>query len=381
MRRTARAFTLIELLVVIAIIAVLIALLLPAVQAAREAARRVQCVNNMKQIGLGLHNYISSFDALPPGEFWPRLSNGAINSSANNDWGPLARMLGYMEQTALYNAANFQLCIMYDVAPLARTYGNSTVVATRLNTFLCPSTPPPSYNLSSFPFAGLTLPAPGNTYFASMGSCFEFYAGQTTGPPNGPFYAMLKAGGVVRLAAVTDGTSNTVAFGEWKIGDGNPNQLTMPTDVSFIGTYPVINGVQQSRGTPGLVFGPGTNPSGLLTWLQACSAAMPASGSAPVDHQGGEMWASGNTELGMGNLVLPPNAPYYYCSTGGAAVASLGYGFDWPGVWGLASYHPGGANVLMLDGSVRFLKNSVNIVTVWELGSIAQGEVISSDSY
>jgi prepilin-type N-terminal cleavage/methylation domain-containing protein/prepilin-type processing-associated H-X9-DG protein len=379
MKKTARAFTLIELLVVIAIIAVLIALLLPAVQAAREAARRIQCTNNMKQIGLGIHNYISANDSLPPGAFWGRQSSGALNS--NNEWGPLARLLGFMDQTPLYNAANFQLCIMYDNASLSGVYGNSTVVATRLSAYLCPSTPPPSFNLSLFPFAGLTLPAPGNSYFASMGACFEFYVGQTTGPPNGPFPVMLQGGGVVRLSNLTDGTSNTVGFGEWKIGDGNPSQLTLPTDVSFIGTYPTINGVQQSRGTPGLVFGPGTDPSGLISWMQSCTAAMPGSGSATVNHQGGELWASGNTELGLGNLVVPPNSPYYYCSVAPTSMASLGYGFDWPGVWGMASYHPGGANILMLDGSVRFLKNSANIVTVWSLGSIAQGEVISSDSY
>jgi prepilin-type processing-associated H-X9-DG protein len=227
----------------------------------------------------------------------------------------------------------------------------------------------------------MTLPAPGCSYFASMGACFEFYAGQTTGPPNGPFYVTLQTGGVVRLSNITDGTSNTVAFGEWKIGDGNTGQLTLPTDISFIGTYPVINGVQQSRGTPGLVFGPGTNPAGLLTWMQQCTAAMPGSGAANVNHVGGEAWATGLTEITMGNLCLPPNPPYYNCSTASTALASQGYGFDWPGVWGLASYHPGGANIVMMDGSVRFLKDSTNILTVWSLGSIAQGEVISSDSY
>src|SRR5215216_5441603 len=127
MRR--RGFTLIELLVVIAIIAVLIALLLPAVQAAREAARRTQCINNLKQIGLGLHNYISTNDALPPGAFFGRRSDGTLSS--NNDWGPLARLLGFMEQQAVYNAANFNLCMMNDNGSLAAVYANSTVALSR----------------------------------------------------------------------------------------------------------------------------------------------------------------------------------------------------------------------------------------------------------
>src|SRR4051794_11160659 len=149
-RRTGRrGFTLIELLVVIAIIAVLIALLLPAVQAAREAARRMSCTNNMKQIALGVHNYISTYDSLPPGAFWGRRSDGTQNS--NNDWGPLARLLGYMEQQALYNAANFSLCMMNDNGNLAGVYGNSTVVTLRVASFLCPSSPEPSFNLAGAP--------------------------------------------------------------------------------------------------------------------------------------------------------------------------------------------------------------------------------------
>src|SRR5215212_2443289 len=132
----ARGFTLVELLVVIAIIGVLVALLLPAVQAAREAARRMSCTNNMKQIALGVHNYISSNDSLPPGAFWGRRSDGTLNS--NNDWGPLARLLGYMDQQPLYNAANFSLCMMNDNGSLVGVYGNSTVVCLRMATFLCP---------------------------------------------------------------------------------------------------------------------------------------------------------------------------------------------------------------------------------------------------
>ena len=139
--RWRRGFTLIELLVVIAIIAVLIALLLPAVQSAREAARRVQCVNNLKQIGLAIHNYISANDCVPAGGFpaWVQESQYYIY---NGDFSVHFRLLPFLEQQNLANAANYSFAVFNSsVGDVI----NSTVQATRLNAFLCPSDTPPNW--------------------------------------------------------------------------------------------------------------------------------------------------------------------------------------------------------------------------------------------
>src|ERR1700674_3071714 len=139
-----RGFTLIELLVVIAIIAALIALLLPAVQAAREAARRSQCINNLKQVGLALHNYHQTNDCFPPGGLAMRASDtGTVGT--NVGFAPQPRLLAGGEQQPLYNALNFSLGSNNDV------YGagcNSTVTSSRLSVFLCPSSVPPSWSMN-----------------------------------------------------------------------------------------------------------------------------------------------------------------------------------------------------------------------------------------
>jgi prepilin-type N-terminal cleavage/methylation domain-containing protein/prepilin-type processing-associated H-X9-DG protein len=368
--RRPAGFTLIELLVVIAIIAVLIALLLPAVQAAREAARRASCVNNMKQIGIGLHNYVSANDSLPPGWFQARLSSGALLGT--NDWSVHTRLLQFMEQSALFNAANFAFGCINDVAPKVGVAANSTVVVTRLNTFLCPSTPTPGFNLAYYQYA---VTAPGNSYFASMGSSLEFSDAQTPGSPNGPFRYEPSPLAPQKIASVTDGLSNTIAFGEWKIGDGNTAITTLPTDTAWVGGLPSFPG-GAGRGSVYM-----TMPAGgpyLIPWLQKCNASMPQSSQAANgDHAVGEMWAAGTVPLACGNTLVPPNPLYYNC--GDQTPANSGFSF--PGNYGMSSYHPGGANVLMCDGSVRFLKNSTNIATVWALGSIAQGEIISADAF
>src|SRR4051794_29764845 len=140
-----RGFTLIELLVVIAIIAVLIALLLPAVQAARESARRIQCTNNLKQLGLALHNYHSSLNCFPVGFLYPTSTTGLLAPALHYRWSVLAQMSPYLEQTNIYNALNMNWPIAagpggaFGTPAWTPFPANTTVMAAKVNVFLCPS--------------------------------------------------------------------------------------------------------------------------------------------------------------------------------------------------------------------------------------------------
>jgi prepilin-type N-terminal cleavage/methylation domain-containing protein/prepilin-type processing-associated H-X9-DG protein len=356
-----RGFTLIELLVVIAIIAVLIALLLPAVQAAREAARRAQCTNNLKQLGLALQNYHSTNDVFP-GAYPATTIQGAVTSSWGS-WGPHALLLPYMEQSTIYAAINFNL-------PSQGGGGyngfeaQTSAIALKISAFVCPSAPNPASTLYG-------RQTPGNSYFASVGSSLVWEAAFGPGNPlqtrpNGIFMYL----GAVGLRDITDGSSNTIALGEWRIGDFDQNKLGIQDVIAVNGTY--IGG---SFDTPSnnMPFG-GTF---LQAYLNTCAGLYQSSiGTANNRSWIGEQWAPGMFGRTLGNTLLAPNATYPNC------VATTGNGdFDNAGRFGLSSFHPGGANVAFADGSVRFLKSSTALQTMWALGSISQGEVLSSDSY
>ncbi len=198
--RKRRGFTLIELLVVIAIIAVLIALLLPAVQAAREAARRSQCVNNLKQLSLAVMNYESSNGTLPP--------TGTAQTPTLNGFALKPRILPYFEQQALYNTINWSFAYNDPSAV------NSTSYVAKLNTILCPSdtnVPAGTVNLN-----GVTYQVGYTSYPNSIGTLYANYAG-TGSTPDGPAWR-LAGDPPVRLAMVADGTSNTAIFSEWVRG-------------------------------------------------------------------------------------------------------------------------------------------------------------------
>jgi len=368
-RPDGRGFTLIELLVVIAIIAVLIALLLPAVQSAREAARRAQCINNMHQLGLALHNYLTSNDAIP--HVYPLwYSPPSLGYSDGwGAWSPQSHMFPYLEQGPLYNAINFGMANRYTA------WANMSLLGTRIASFLCPSSPVAQGNVACCNL----IKSPGNNYFASVGPSIGWESPQN---PTGLFsweYNPSFMGNWAPQTApisfrdITDGLSGTIAFGEWRTGDFNCSKLSVPQDV--------INPVPW----PGISYNApfaGSALTSFLGWLNSCAAAAPGS----INH-GGTNWEYNMSYLGiswdqglfgytLGNTLLAPNPQYPNCRT-----CSWNGDWDCPGMYGLSSYHPGGGNVAMADGSVRFLKSSTAMTVVWALGSRAGGEVVSSDQY
>jgi prepilin-type processing-associated H-X9-DG protein len=216
-----------------------------------------------------------------------------------------------------------------------------------------------------------------------MGSSLEWggYPGPLSGPantPNGPPNGPFNSGGrPIGLRDVTDGSSNTVACGEWRMGSGvrasvTPVKVTIPTDVIMMGSLP--SGVTRNSATMSMPNA--TLIAGLQPWLQQC--AKNAGNSSMRFNKTttlGEAWTLGSPIYTMGNMLVPPNPKTPNCSL------SSGNNNNQPGVYSLSSRHSGGANVLFCDGSVKFLKDSTSIQTIWALGSRAGGEVISADSY
>ncbi|GIW86587.1 MAG: prepilin-type N-terminal cleavage/methylation domain-containing protein [Isosphaeraceae bacterium] len=368
-RDARRAFTLIELLVVIAIIGVLIALLLPAVQSAREAARRAQCTNNMKQLGLALANYESTHGVYPAA-----YGTRGFDFSAWGTWGswsPQSQLLPFLEMVPTYNAINFGLFSHGDNGRQA----NETAITTRVSSFLCPSSPLPIGT-----YYGRVRP--GNTYFASVGGSFNWIGNMAAGRPNGIFMLGGSANEwekttPITIAAVTDGTTNTVAFGEWRLGDFNDRKLSIPQDV--VNLRQNAPGISDYWGNPLAVMPDGAIP--FQQWLDLCA------GFAPASTQGSEPWRTNMSYLGqawnqgmfgwtLGNTLLPPNSRYPNCRT-------CAWDGDWdcPGMYTFSSFHPGGCNAAFADGSVRFIKSTADRLIIWAIGSRDQGEAISQESY
>jgi prepilin-type N-terminal cleavage/methylation domain-containing protein/prepilin-type processing-associated H-X9-DG protein len=354
-------FTLIELLVVIAIIAVLIALLLPAVQAAREAARRMQCVNNLKQIGLASYNYSENYGSFPIG-------HGPVNY---NDWGGLAFILPFSEQTPLYNSINF---IYGGANPTNRI--NSTVFATYINSYNCPSDGRDAYTYSS----GIGYNPPHFNYTASAGSIplddWQYFGGtclcdgiycHVDGSTLPGYSADLgpPSGFVVNAAMITDGLSNTAAWSERVRGIGYDENGTVDPQPPSTTLWYIPDFTQG-----GTVADVPTVYANCIASTTVYSASISPTGS--TQRHVGWLWWSGSFNSARYSHTMPPNAKL--CVYGG----DDNYAAE---AYGPLSRHPGGANVAFADGSVRFIKQSVAPPTWWALGSRAGGEIISADQY
>jgi prepilin-type N-terminal cleavage/methylation domain-containing protein/prepilin-type processing-associated H-X9-DG protein len=355
-----RGFTLIELLVVIAIIAVLIALLLPAVQSAREAARRIQCTNNLKQIGLALQNYHSANGSFPiggtvaiPG------GNYGMSEFAWGSWSVQALMLPFIEQMPLYNAANFG----WSTNIGAGVKINSTVFNANIAAFLCPSdglaATPGSYAVSNNNYFGSI----GTTTYPSAQTATGIFAPGTSNQTSG--YSLNRI--AYNMASVTDGTSNTIAFAEAVVGD--QSHFT-----------PYRDGVAWTASGPYYqAFDAWAQQSYVMKGIQACAGMWSSKQNPPAQEDKGWRWASDMTGHSLFNTIIPPSSTQYPWS--GCRSDNTGGPVSDGQYENANSYHPGGCNVAFVDGSVRFIKSSISMNTWWSLGTKGNGEVISSDSY
>lgn len=361
--RRSRGFTLIELLVVIAIISVLIALLLPAVQSAREAARRAQCTNNLKQLGLAAQNYVSVHNVLPPHGMFLGPAYGTPPPPTWDGWGWAASwttvMLPQLEQQPLFNSFNFNLD--------ASIPANYTVGFNQLGFLLCPSDgtnkrvaePWGSSNYSG------NWGGPGiiRNWSGVIVPHYTRYPGAWWGNDSNL--------GVFGMESITDGTSNTSLFSERLLGLPPGEQVQSPADADG----------KRGVWTLGALNANTRDANQARAAVQQCrNITGPSRGTPHWSYLSGAHWSLSYPWHWMNNAYShfsPPN--------GNTCVpASDGGGAEWGGQTGLippTSNHSGGVNMAMCDGSVRFVKDGVNLDTWWAVGTRRSKDIVSSESF
>jgi len=324
-------FTLVELLVVIAIIGILVALLMPAIQMAREAARRTECSNNLKQIGVAMHNFHSTYKELPVGSPSKSCLGYTQIPGWQYRWGPLAMLSPYMEQYNAYDALNLEMPL-YGHTGVYRGPGygvhpdNQEPVRVIIPFMLCPSDTGQRVHAEFGP----------TNYLACWGRGQPTQTGTAVFDTDGIF----RSTDPIRFADIIDGTSNTAAFSESLLASSDSGSFTL---------------TQENRGLVTVGFRNGTLSE------QRCSPF--GSQASPARH--GARWVDG--------FVL--YSAYYHWWTPNSAMPDCAVWAPLRSLWIAArSRHPGGVNVLLCDGSVRFVSDSIDLQTWRALGSRNGGE-------